>query len=239
MQTLTDKLFETLTDKIRLGVTVESIEKDGSEKMTVHTAGTSKVFDAIVISTPAHTAASIVEKHDPALAQKLLEIYYPPIAVVYAAYRSDQIKSDTTGFGFLVPGTERRNILGSLWTSSVFRGRVPAGSDYRLFTTFVGGSRNPAIVDLPDDKLIQTVVDELASILGIEGEPEFIKVKKWEKAIPQYNLGYEDLYDAIDAFRASNSRVFFCSNFYKGISVSDCVKNAIATTNSVLDLLES
>ena len=240
MQTLTNKLQERLTDKIRLGISVGNIRKDSANQITVRTdIGGEEVFDAVVISTPAHAAARLLVGLDMSLSQQLLDIYYPPIAIVYAAFKSSQVKFDTSGFGFLVPGAEHRNILGSLWTSSVFRGRVPKGSDYRLFTTFVGGSRNAEFADKPDDKLIQTALDELAAVLGLDGEPAFAKLTKWQRAIPQYNVGYEKLYAAIDAFRATNQRVFFCSNFYKGISVSDCVKNSVATTNSVLDLLES
>ena len=59
------------------------------------------------------------------------------------------------------------------------------------------------------------------------GEPVFASIKKWRRAIPQYNIGYETVANAIENFKTANRGVFFCSNFYKGISVGDCVKNGL------------
>ena len=153
---------------------------------------------------------------------------------VYTGFRREQVKADAAGFGFLVPGGERRNILGSLWTSSVFDGRAPDG--HYLFTTFVGGSRNADICENSDDELISIAVEELRSILGIEGKPVMTATKRWKKAIPQYNIGYENVYAAIDNFKKDNPEIFLCGNYYKGISVTDCVKNGAATAGEVIDL---
>jgi hypothetical protein len=43
--------------------------------------------------------------------------------------------------------------------------------------------------------------------------------------------------NTVEAFKTANRGVFFCSNFYKGISVGDCVKNGVATAREVVDFL--
>ncbi|HEX8246625.1 MAG TPA: hypothetical protein VF599_00445, partial [Pyrinomonadaceae bacterium] len=73
------------------------------------------------------------------------------------------------------------------------------------------------------------------SILGLSGAPVFAKVKKWEKAIPQYNIGYEKIIESIENFKKRTAGIFFCSNFYRGISVSDCIKNAAQTAGEIED----
>lgn len=235
MQTLTDALSDNLTGNIRLGAGVEKIFKTGPQKFRVRSGVGEEEYDAVVICTPAHSAAGLIEDLDASLAEELLGIYYPPIAVVATAFKHGDVKFDPEGFGFLVPGIERRNILGSLWTSSVFENRAPKG--YHLFTTFIGGSRNTALAADDDDGLLRIAFDELDSILGLTCKPEFTMVKKWEKAIPQYNIGYGSVLKAIETFESNNFGMFFCSNFYKGISVSDCIKNSFATAQAVLGRL--
>ena len=116
-----------------------------------------------------------------------------------------------------------------------FENRAPEG--YHLFTTFIGGSQRAELCDLPENELRQIAEEELKEILGIDGEPVFSSVKKWQRAIPQYNIGYEKVVNTVEAFKTANRGVFFCSNFYKGISVGDCVKNGVATAREVVDFL--
>jgi oxygen-dependent protoporphyrinogen oxidase len=116
---------------------------------------------------------------------------------------------------------------------------VPDGKGHHLFTTFIGGSRDGDLVLQTDKELISLALDELRPLLGINGEPEFISLKRWSGAIPQYNLGYGKVIDSVEALQSQNPGVFVCSNFYNGISVGDCVKNGRATAKRILDLLNS
>jgi len=128
---------------------------------------------------------------------------------------------------------ENRKILGCIFSSSLFAERAPEG--HALFTTFVGGSRNAELCSKPDDELIKTAVDELRDILRIDGDPAFTSITKWERSIPQYNIGYERIPAAIERFRETHPGIFFCSNFYNGISVGDCVTNSVTIANQVLE----
>ncbi len=237
MQTMTDAIHSKLADNIRVGATVSGITKASEGTFQVETGEGNEVFDSVVVCTPAGAAAEMLAKLDPVLAEELRGIYYPPIAVVFTAFKHESVMTDPAGFGFLVPGVERRKILGSLWTSSVFENRAPTG--YHLFTTFIGGARNANLALKTDDELINIATDEIASILGTTGEPVFGKVVKWEKAIPQYNIGYESVVGAIETFEQQNPGIFICSNFYKGISVSDCIKNSTAAKLQILNHLGS
>ena len=50
----------------------------------------------------------------PTRRKEIDSVYYPPIAVVYAAYKQEQVGIDPNGFGILIPGLEKRDILGAL-----------------------------------------------------------------------------------------------------------------------------
>jgi oxygen-dependent protoporphyrinogen oxidase len=226
VQTLTDKLAEKLGESVKTKTTVERIKKLADGKWHVVTDSNEEIFDALIISTPAETAANLIENLDANLNAKLREIYYPPVALVYFGVKSETIDADLDGFGFLIPSGEKRKILGTVWNSAVFDGRAPNG--FELLTTFVGGSRNAEMYEKSDEEIFETVYAELKDILNLREPPVFRRITRWRKAIPQYNVGYDKIEMAIENFENENEGIFFCSNFYKGISVGDCVKNAYA-----------
>ncbi len=239
MQTLPYAIAKTLGSNVRTNVTVNDIRRTENGRFILETEGStldSREFDAVVISSPAHVAASILNGIDRPLAEDLSGIYYPPVAVVSAAFNSSDLSVPLEGFGFLVPRSENRRILGCLWPSAVFDGRAPKGVG--LTTTFIGGSRQAELVDLSDTELIDLAMNEIASILGITAEPLFIKLKKWPRAIPQYNLGYESVINAIERFHAANPGMYLSGNYYNGISVGECIKNGAKTANAVAQFLQ-
>jgi oxygen-dependent protoporphyrinogen oxidase len=120
-----------------------------------------------------------------------------------------------------VPQLERRSILGTLWSSTLFPGRAPEG--HVALTTFVGGSRQPDLAGLADGPLVAAVLGDLRPILGIEGEPVYVRVNRWERAIPQYAIGHLDIVERLRAVESRHPGLFMAGNFIGGISVGDCV----------------
>ena len=231
VQTLTDRLAENLGECVKSNTEVQQIEKLPDGKWLVQR----ETFDALIISTPAEAAANLIENHDANLSDRLKNIYYPPIAMVFFGCRKETIGRELDGFGFLVPSSERRKILGTIWNSAVFENRAPEG--YHLLTNFVGGARNAELFDQSDEELIEIVYRELKSILDLRVKPEFAHIKRWRKAIPQYEIGYEKIENSIEDFENKHQGIFFCSNFYKGISVGDCVKNSYAAAEEISNYL--
>jgi oxygen-dependent protoporphyrinogen oxidase len=226
MQMLVDGIAENLTD-VRLAAPVESFAKQNGGY-----AVNDERVDCVALCTPARTTAKFVSGIDADAAKEIAGVYYPPIAVVYASYKKSQVAVEPDGFGILIPGLEKRDILGALFSSSVFDGRAP--EDEHLFTIFVGGSRRPELCDAPDDQVIAIALREIANIMRITGEPVFTDIKRWERSIPQYNIGYEKVTAAVDKIQDENPGLVVCSNFYKGIAVPECVKNSITATERLL-----
>jgi oxygen-dependent protoporphyrinogen oxidase len=226
VQTLVDVIAGKLTD-IRFQTSVESFEKQD----VAYTVNGER-YDAVALCMPARATAKLVQAIEAEAAKEIASVYYPPIAVVYVAYKKDQVGVDPDGFGILIPGLEKRNILGALFSSSVFEGRAP--NDEHLFTIFVGGSRRPELCDNDDEKIIDIATSELASIMRITGAAVFTGIKRWERSIPQYNIGYEKVTAAVDRVQDQNPGLVVCSNFYRGIAVGECVKNSITATTRLL-----
>lgn len=259
VQSLTDRLSENLGESVKLNTEVLRLEKLADGKFTIwtehrHPAGNNRenletsdesygsaitgkmpvfrqTFDYLIISATAESAANLIENLDGNLSERLKRIYYPPVAMVFFGVKKESLEKNLDGFGFLIPGSEKRKILGTIWNSAVFENRAPAG--FHLLTTFVGGARNAGIFEKTDEELFEIVFDELKSILGLREKPSFSHIKRWRKAIPQYEIGYEKTESAVEEFELKNRGIFFCSNFYKGISVGDCVKNAYKTAEEI------
>lgn len=231
VQTLTDRLAETLGASVKTSAEVLQIEKTADGKWAIETGEGKEMFDSVIISTPAGAAANLIKYFDADLGEKLNSVYYPPVAMIFFGVKKEKIEKNLDGFGFLVPGAEKRKILGTIWNSAVFPNRAPDG--FHLLTTFVGGARNAAIFEKSDEELIEIVYEELREILGLREKPDFTHVKRWAKAIPQYNVGYDKMETAIENFEKKTRGIFFCSNFYKGISVGDSVKNAYVLTEKI------
>lgn len=228
LKTLIDTLAKEIGDGIKLSNPVSKIAETADGKFRVN----GEEFDAVVISTPAFKAAELIAEHDANLAKILSEVNYPQVAVVILGFKSEKIKKELDGFGFLIPSGEKRPILGTLFHSAVFPERSPKG--YQLLMTFVGGVRSGDKLDEKSDEELKTlVVEQLGEILGVSGEPDFFHIKRWKKAIPQYRVGYEKVTETIAEFEKQNAGIYFCSNFYRGISMSDCVKNAFATAEEI------
>jgi oxygen-dependent protoporphyrinogen oxidase len=108
-----------------------------------------------------------------------------------------------------------------------------------MLTTFLGGVRRGNALDSTSDNDVrETVMKQLGTILNITGEPELFHIKRWKRAIPQYRVGYEEVLAKCERFEQENRGIFFCSNFYRGISVGDCIKNAFSTAERVEESLK-
>src|SRR5689334_5434392 len=88
----------------------------------------------------------------------------------------------------LIPKIEGFKILGTIFSSSLFPNRAPAG--HLILTSYVGGERSPELASLPPEQLYDLVCADLRVLLGIRGQPTFRHRVLYPKAIPQYNVGY-------------------------------------------------
>jgi protoporphyrinogen/coproporphyrinogen III oxidase len=180
--------------------------------------------DYLILATPAKAAASIIESLSTELSQLLDGIYYPPLAIIYLAYDIAKVRTPLDGFGFLVPPSEDMHILGCVWNSSLFAGRAPHGK--ALLTVFVGGARKPETARLPDAELTSMAHAEMQKVLDITGEPTVVGITRWQRAIPQYNIGHRDRVQRIEALLNDLPGLHLIGNYLHGVSTGDVIKEA-------------
>jgi oxygen-dependent protoporphyrinogen oxidase len=180
--------------------------------------------DTVVVAAPARAAGGLVGLLSQQLGLLLAEIEYPQLAVVSLAYDEAALRGPLTGFGFLAVPGQGLNILGCVYSSSLFPGRAPAGKV--LVNTFVGGALNPALAGLSDSELAALVHRDLVNALGARAEPRVMAVTRYERSIPQYNLGHAERVRRIEDLARSIPGLHLIGNYLHGVSTGDCIKEA-------------
>lgn len=242
MQTLPNAIGAALGESVRTSATVDRIEYNNSERnynIRYTNDGNAEVHQtqSVILALPASAAAKIVQPFDPSLSERIDSIYYPPVAEVFIGYRTEQVGRALDGFGFLVPEKEHREILGAIWSSTLFEGRAPKGMV--AFTVFVGGSRQPDHALRNDAELLMSVKKDLEPLMNVSGEPAYVRVTRWDKAIPQYHIGHLELMNSIEQFEQRQPGMFLSGNYRGGISVGDCIIQSEKISQRVIEFLAS
>ena len=239
MQTLTDALEASLVGTLRLGCPVSLLHR--SEGRWVVEAGQegssgARTVDAVVMATPAHVLAAMELPAGLRKQAALVErVEYPPMSALTLGFERADVAHALDGFGMLIPSKEKRSILGALFSSSLFPDRAPDG--HVAITCFVGGARMPERAREDTDLLVERVLIDLRQLLGVRGEPVFVKHVYWPRAIPQYAVGYQAVKDAANETELANPGLYLAGNYRNGVSVGDCVASGQLIAQRVANYL--
>ncbi len=198
---------------------------------------------AIVVATPTSQAARLLAGVNPAFADLLLKIEYAGVAQISAGYGglsqiAGPLARNPRGFGVLIPRTEGLRLLGAVFNSFLFAGRAPQQPEKMVsFTSFLGGATDPAICKRPEDTLAEIAHSELAQVLGITGPPVAENVTRWERALPQYNVGHDRIIAGLQKLCVETPGVFLAGNYLSGPSLGACFDQAATTANEVAQFL--
>jgi oxygen-dependent protoporphyrinogen oxidase len=232
MHQMTNALAVSLSaPSIRLGTPVQQL-KFKEDGWVVSASGAPVRFDSLIVATPAHAAAMLMQSVSTDLANELRGIPYSSSATATLGYGESVRSSLPPGFGFLVPRSERRRLLAATFVHNKFSHRAP--EDRALIRCFFGGSRNEEILQLHEDEILRIAREELRQILGISAEPLFTRVYKWKAAMAQYTVGHLERLDRIDRLRQQLPGLALAGNAYRGIGVPDCVHSGKQASEQAL-----
>ena len=244
---LTQRAAQAIAPCLKLNTPIATINKNTAGHFHLTTpSGDTYTCEHLICALPAHTSVKLFQDFIPALAQSIKEVPSQPIAVICTGHDKDQFLSDTicvidfkkefpngvqdtNGFGYLVPPNQNKDILGCIWTHSVFPQFAPKDKIY--LRTMVGGAIHPEYVTQTDKQLLSYIKKDAFQYLGIWKEPEFSKIYRHPHGIPQYRLNHQDTLDALTHAEQSHPGLHFTGNSYHGISMNDCVKDAYRVTD--------
>jgi oxygen-dependent protoporphyrinogen oxidase len=244
MEALVRRLGEALDDALSLHTRAEKITRgkvNGHSGFDVHAISRGRAetlqADALVLATPTPATAALLGPISGAFRELLVKVEYAPVAVVGAGYRREQVGHAVDGFGFLVPRKEKRSVLGTVWSSSLFAGRAPEGMV--SFASFVGGATNAQLMDWSDERITAEAEREVAQVLRINGAPVTRMLRRWARALPQYNLGHENIVAGLEQELRRFPGLFLAGSYLSGASVGCCAEQAVKTAEAVHTFLSA
>jgi len=236
IQFLTDTLREQLGESVRASCGVQTVAfAEGCYRVETDGCG-SLTADLVIMASPAYAAAGMLAPLDPAMAALLEQIPYASLSVICCGYERQRVSHPLDGFGYLNARGEGRSTLGTLWDSSMFENRAPEGKV--LLRSMAGGACLPELVNLPDGLLLSRVQDDLRLIMGIDAEPDFVRIFKHQQAIPQYLSGHGERLAALEALTATHPGLFMTGNAFRGVGLNDCVASSHLTVERALTFLQ-
>lgn len=212
--------------EVETGSRVESVVRHGREfRVTTHRAGAEREHAAprLVVALPAAEAARCLSPLHPQGAASQLDAQpHAPVAVAALGYAREAVEHSLDGFGFLAPHAEGWQVLGAIFTSTVFPHTAPPGQV--LINAMVGGRRRPELADLPERELLALVRRELGEILGTRGQPLFARTARWRPGIPQPGAATAGVRAAAAALDRANPGLTLLGQWLQGVGVPACLK---------------
>ncbi|MBI4057260.1 MAG: protoporphyrinogen oxidase [Elusimicrobia bacterium] len=231
-------LVYTLASRLRpgsilLGSRVKSVTSSGTGYRVSLEDGKVLAAEAVLLSTPAYESCQILKELNPTLSQHLENIPYTSSATVTLAYRHSEVKHPLDGFGFLIPRSQGKTILGATWTSTKFPGRTPEG--YVLLRCFLGGSGREEILQREDHEIFQAVRKDLECTLHLTANPFLKKVYRWFRGNPQYKVGHDHQLKEIEEKLKQHPGLFLAGAAFRGIGIPDCIRQGKEAAEKILE----
>jgi protoporphyrinogen/coproporphyrinogen III oxidase len=191
LQCLTDALHASIAADVSLGEAVVAVRRtaDGFELDT--TRGVRRCRE-LVLTVEAEAAARLVAPLDAAAAARLAALVYNRFAIVHLhAARGPR------GMGYQVSLAERMTTRGVTFNDALFGRRG-------VHTAFLGGAREPLLVDRDDDEIGAIARREFLAVTGLAARVlavDRVRIPAWDRS-----------WVALDAFVAPNG-VHLCANY--------------------------
>jgi len=251
------ELIQTLADRIgpehiRLNTPAESLTREASGTRVNPDGG---LFDHVVLSTPAPTSTRLLgslldsarDSRDDSqttaietVVANLGKIAYASTAIVVMAVPRHRIDRLPKTFGFVVPPSENRAVLAGSFASEKFPLRSP--ESHVIIRAFVGGVLNPQILENEDDAIVETVANELGDLIGLDRSESlanfaaFVRVVRWNQAMPQYEVGHLDIAASITTAMQSIPGIELMTNAVGGVGIAPVIAAAERTAVRVLGM---
>jgi len=227
MQELVDTAAHALTDgRIVTRARVMSIGRDGDTY--VMTTGTGERYraDAVVVATPAPSAARLFDAIAPAVSYALRTIPYTAMTTVSFAFRTEDVPHDLHGYGYIVADAKDGDVTACTWTSSKIEGRAPAG--HVLLRGYVRSD---------DDSAPDRILAEIRTTLGITAEPVFTRAYRWKEGVPLYTPDHAATVAAIRAHLAELPAIALAGGALDGAGIPDSIGSATTAADTLWPLV--
>lgn len=214
-----EALGRRLRSEVRLGSRVkELVPGDGGVEVVME-GGARERYAGAVAAVPATRVAALLPSL-PEVGKRLGELARAPAGVVSLGFREADVLAATgalDGFGMLIAAGEKARILGVVFESLLWPGRAPAG--HVLLRCIMGGARDPEALQLSDADLIAAAREDLATTLGIRGEPVHQLATRWAEGIAPFRVGHRQRVLEL-ATQLRGQRIALAGADYRGVGLN-------------------
>ena len=222
---LESRLSTSATNGLYKDTQVTALERPDDRFSLVAGSETIRSRAVILAVPPSHSASLLAGIAGP-LARSLGEIRYSSTATVCLGFRREDVGNALDGYGLIVPRSEGLRTTACGYFSTKFPGRAPPG--HVLLRGFLGGARDPQVLDLDDAGLADLVEREMKPVLGLRGPRVVARVFRWPQATPQLEVGHMERVAAIDGQIRETPGLFVTGAGFRVTGIPDCVADAAA-----------
>ncbi|WP_080847455.1 protoporphyrinogen oxidase [Cytobacillus gottheilii] len=234
-----ESFIHAIESKLESGSVYKGLRTENVIKLSkgykVSMNGGVEIFaDSVVLAVPHHAAAAILNKTE--IMDEFKEMPSTSVATVALAFPEKAIIKDIDGSGFVVSRNSDYTITACTWTHKKWPHSAPKGKV--LLRCYVGRANDETIVDLSDDAIIASVLEDLRKTMDITMEPEFSVVSRWKDSMPQYTVGHKKRVSSTqEQLSAKMPGVFFAGSSYEGLGMPDCIDQGEEAVRKVLEYL--
>lgn len=220
-------LLETAVAAISVQSSVFSVQLRNTQH-AIHT-------DAVILTTPAFVSSQLLRDFDPDLAQTLDGIPYASSALVNLVFAEADVR-ELDGYGYVIPRVEGREALACTWTSRKWQNRAPQGKV--LLRVYIGRYGEGDVTEYEDGRLLAIAQNEIKETLNITAQPEFHRIIRYPKAMPQYNMGHLDRIAHIRARLTEHPGLFMAGGMFNGVGIPDCILSGETAVKNAIHYLQ-
>jgi oxygen-dependent protoporphyrinogen oxidase len=231
MGRLVERLAEEVRGEIRVGERVVEIARGRQGFESLLASGERFSSSAVVLALPIRVSERLLQPLAPLAASELSGIETVSTAVVFHAFPRESVSHPLDGYGFVVPESEPNRLLAATFVSTKFPRRAP--DSHVLLRAFLGGRRDPRILESSDDELEALSLGELERALGPLGSPTFSRVVRWADRTPQIELGHASRIAAFERALENVPGLHVLGSGLRGVGIPDSIAAARALARKI------
>ena len=238
MQRIIDSILRQFPRETLRASSPVSMLRPGGSGWSVTSKGAEEEFDHVILAVPPHLVARLMKEipGSERPVEILGEISSTSAVTVAVGYKRAELRLPA-GFGFLVPRSERKRIMACTFVHNKFENRAP--EDMALLRVFLGGARDPGVLEFGEREILELVRRELREILRIQTEPRFGRAYKWRNVMPQYEIGHLLRVATLEMHMQRFPGLHLTGNAYHGIGIPDCVRIGRSAADAIIRRMRS
>jgi oxygen-dependent protoporphyrinogen oxidase len=225
------RLEELLRDggaEFRLDTPVEAVE-DRPDRVTLRTGEGEEEFDATVVATGARAASRLLVGP---VAEKLSAIGGLSVTLVHLAIPTARIGREMNGTGYLADPAEGRLVTGCSWSSVKWK---RLAGEPAILRASIREAGQATVIELDDAAIVARVMDELAAVMEIEGDPVETALTRYADALVVRDDRHEEAVSAVRRELAGRPRIGLVGADLDGPGISRSIGGVRKTVDAIIE----